>query len=221
MEKEFVKNLDSIFILGRGNSLLRCPVKKPEKAEYWGCNSVYKAREIDRLFIMRNLYVTQFNKDKEILKNINEKDFPVYTLGEYREIKNNIRYPMEEMIKEYGIAHFLTSISYMLALAISQKPKNLFLLGIDMEFGVKIEYLRDEKGCIEYWLGVAVGRGININLAQESTLMRRKKRNNFYGLIVKKGENKESPSTVLEPQYLWGKPKSALKYKIVKMGINI
>ena len=128
---------------------------------------------------------------------------------------------MEEIIKEYGIAHFLTSVSYMLALAISQKPKNLFLLGIDMEFGVKIEYLRDEKGCIEYWLGVAVGRGININLAQESTLMRRKKRNNFYGLIVKKGENKESPSTVLEPQYLWGKPKSALKYKIVKMGINI
>ncbi|GAI83579.1 unnamed protein product, partial [marine sediment metagenome] len=49
---ELVKGLDNIFILGRGQSLGFCPVKKPDKSEYWGCNNIYKARGVDRLFIM-------------------------------------------------------------------------------------------------------------------------------------------------------------------------
>ena len=214
-----VKDLDSIFILGRGQSLGYCPTKKPDKSEFWGCNNIYKAREVDRLFIMHDIYITQFNRKAEIIKEANEKGFPVYTLGKYEELKNNIQYPMPEVIKEFGIAYFLTNISYMLALAIMQKPKKIFLLGVDMDFGTSNEYMQNEKSNIEYWLGQAVGRGIEFSIAKGSTLLKRKGRNNYYGMKVT--TEKDTNVIHLEPEYSYGKPKSALKYKIVKVRHNL
>ena len=220
-EMEFVKDLDSIYILGRGQSLGYAPVKKPDKSEFWGCNNTYRAREVDRLFIMRDVYITQFNRQTEIIKEANEKGFPVYTLGKYDDLKNNIQYPMQEVIKEFGIAYFLTNISYMLALAIMQKPKNIYLYGVDMDFGTAKEYMQNEKGNIEYWLGQATGRGIQFHLSQSSTLMKRKGRNNYYGMIV----TTEAGTNLihLQPDYAWPdkNPKSALKYRIVKVAHNL
>lgn len=216
---ELVKELDNIFILGRGQSLGYCPVKKPDKSEYWGCNNIYKAREVDRLFIMHDVYVTQYNRETKIIEEANKKGFPLYTLGKYEELKNNILYPIQEVIKEFGIAYFLTNISYMLALAIMQRPKNLFLFGVDMDFGTAREYMQNEKGCVEFWLGVAIGRKIRFHLSHGSTLMRRKGRGNYYGMVAKIDER--SHTLKLDPVYKWGKVKSALKYKIVKIAHNL
>lgn len=216
---ELVKGLDNIFILGRGQSLGYCPVKKPDKSEFWGCNNVYKAREVDRLFIMHDVYVTQYNRGTKIIEEANQKGFPVYTLGKYEELKNNIPYPIQEVIKEFKIAYFLTNISYMLALAIMQRPKNLLLFGVDMDFGTAKEYMQNEKGCVEFWLGQATGKKIRFHLSQGSGLMRRKGRGNYYGMIVKKGP---SNTLCIEPeQNSKGEAKNALKYKIVKVAHNL
>lgn len=215
---ELVKDLDHIFILGRGQSLGLCPVKIPDKAEYWGCNNIYKAREVDRLFIMRDVYITQYNREAKIIEEANEKGFPVYTLGKYADLKNNIQYPIQEVIKEFDEAYFLTNISYMLALAIMQRPKNLHLFGVDMSFGTTKEYMQNEKANIEYWLGIATGRKIVFCLSKGSALMQRRNRNNYYGMIVK--TDKVNNTIHLEPEYK-GTPKSALKYKIVKCSHNL
>lgn len=214
-----VKDLDNIFILGRGQSLGFCPTKKPEKSEFWGCNNIYKAREVDRLFVMHDVYVTQYNRGTKIIEEANGKGFPVYTLGKYEELKNNIPYPIEEVIKEFETAYFLTNISYMLALAIMQRPKNLFLFGVDMDFGTSKEYMQNEKGNLEFWLGMATGRKIKFHLGKGSTLMRRKGKNNYYGMTVKKHEKYHTIQ--LDPIYKWGKTKSALKYKIIKVAHNL
>jgi len=216
---EFVKELDNIFILGRGQSLGFCPVKKPEKSEFWGCNNIYKAREVDRLFVMHDVYVTQYNRGTKIIEEANGKGFPVYTLGKYEELKNNIPYPIEEVIKEFETAYFLTNISYMLALAIMQRPKNLFLFGVDMDFGTSKEYMQNEKGNIEFWLGMATGRKIRFHLSKGSTLMRRKGTGNYYGMVAK--IDGRSHTLQLDPKYKWGKTKSALKYKIIKIAHNL
>ncbi len=217
---ELVKDLDNIFILGRGQSLGYSPQKKPDKSEYWGCNNVYKAREVDRLFIIHDVYVTQYNRQTKIIEEANKKGFPVYTLGKYDDLKNNIQYPMQEVIKEFDEAYFLTNPSYMLALAIMQRPKNLYLFGVDMDFGTAKEYMQNEKSNVEHWLGVATGRKIKFHLSRGSTLMRRKGRENYYGLLVKRDEH-HTKTLRFEPDYRKGKDKSALKYKIVKVEHNL
>lgn len=210
---ELVKGLDGIFILGRGQSLGKCPVKRPDDSEYWGCNNIYKARGIDRLFIMHDVYMVQDIRDKNLIKDINGEGFPVYTLGLYPELKNNVRYPVEGVIKEFKTSFILNTAAYMIALAIMQEPKKILLAGIDMELGTSNEYLRNEKGCLEFWLGMALGRGIKFILAEGSTLLRRKGLSNYYGLI----EKSDGLTTRLEPRYSWGRSdgKSALHYKII------
>ena len=217
---EFVKDLENIFILGRGQSLGLCPVKTPDKSEFWGCNNTYKAREVDRLFIMHDVYVTQYNRKAKIIDEANEKGFPVYTLGKYDELENNIQYPIQEVIKEFDTAYFLTNISYMLALAIIQKPKNILLFGVDMDFGTANEYMQNEKSNLEHWLGVATGRKIQFHLSKGCTLMKRKGRGNYYGMIANRDES-HSKTLRLEPNYTKGNDKSALKYKIVKVAHNL
>ena len=211
-----MKQLDYITILGNGQTLTRCPEKKIENGEYWGCNNTYKKVkvELDKLFIMHDLYSTQYNKEKNLIKEINEKSFPVYTLGKYAELKNGVQYPMKKIIKEFKVAYFLNNISYMLALAILQKPKCIGMFGVDMSFGTNVEYMQNEKACIEFWLGLATGRGIEIHIPQQSTVMKRQKYSAFYGMTVKK----EGNGLLLTPEYMWGREKCAKKYQIVKKG---
>lgn len=210
---KLVENLDNIFILGRGQSLGKCPVKKPENSEFWGCNNVYKVRELDRLFIIRDVYMTKDIRKTEILKDVNEKGFPVYTLGAYPEIKNNVRYPVEEVIKEFKTSYILNTAAYMIALAIMQKPKRIALIGVDMAYATNNEYLRNKKACVEFWLGMALGRNIKFILTPESTLLKRQGLSNYYGLI----ETVKEFNTRLDPKYSWGRPdgKSAIRYKII------
>lgn len=218
-KKKFVKDLAGIFILGRGQSLGYTPKKQPPNMEFWGCNNVYKVRDVDRLFIMHDIYMTQFNRATKIIEEANEKGFPVYTLGKYEELKNNIQYPMPEIIEYFKRAYFITTASYMLALAIMQRPKNLFLFGVDMDFGTATEYMQNEKSNLEYWLGQATGRKIQWKLGPGCTLMKRKGRENYYGFK----ETKDKPYNMLrlEPVLEWNKPKSALRYKIVKASHNL
>lgn len=213
--KDFVKDLDNIYILGRGQSLGYAPTTKVDKSEVWGCNNVYKARELDRLFIMHDVYMVQFLREKNLIKEINEKSFPVYTLGKYDVLKNNVQYPIEEVLKEpdFDTAYLINNASYMLALAIIQKPKNIFLFGVDMSYGTNNEYMYNEKACVEFWLGMAKGRDINFAISEGSTLMKRKGRSNYYGMK----ESSDGLAFRLEPDYIWGNKtgKSAMKYKII------
>jgi len=121
---------------------------------------------------------------------------------------------MEKVIEEFGVAFFTNNISYMIPLAIMQGPKNIFLFGVDMYFGTKGEYMRNEKGCIEFWLGVATGRKIQIHLPAESTLLKRKGRSNFYGMKVEVDKNNHM--VTLTPEYTMGRSKCAREYRLVR-----
>ena len=213
MEKEFIKELENIFILGRGQTLGKCPEKQPEKSEFWGCNNIYRARQLDRLFIKTDPYILQNRSEKNLINEINEHDFPVYTLGLYPEFKNNIRYPIEEVVKEFKTSFILNTAAYMIALAIMQKPKKILLAGIDMAFGTNNEYMRNEKGCLEFWLGMAKGRGIQFIIAEGSTLLKRRAVSNYYGYT----ETSDGFCTRIEPKFTWGRPdgKCAMHYKMM------
>ena len=218
--KDLVKGLENIFILGRGQSLGYAPTTKIENSEVWGCNNVYRARELDRLFIMHDIYMVQYLREKSLIEEINGKDFPVYTLGKYDVLKNNVRYPTEEILKEFEISYLINNASYMLALAILQKPKKIILFGVDMAYGTQNEYMYNEKACIEFWLGMAKGRDIDFIVSEQSTLMKRRGYGSFYGM-------KETVNAAfairLDPEYTWGSKtsKSAMRYKIIKAKHNL
>jgi len=75
------------------------------------------------------------------------------------------RYPLRAVIRDCRSSYFLNSISYMLAYAIHLKYSKIFLYGIDQ--GPTWE-LQQAKPHISYWLGFALGRGIEVIMGRGS-----------------------------------------------------
>ena len=98
------------------------------------------------------------------------KDHPcVVTSIPIEAIKNHYVLPYEELRGKYGDYFWTSSIAWMLAMAIEQKPKAIGLWGIDMAAGE--EYHAQRPGC-QHFIGIAQSLGIDVILPPESDLMR-------------------------------------------------
>jgi len=82
-------------------------------------------------------------------------------------------------MEEFHVGFFLNIIAYMLATAILQRPKSIDLYGVDMRPDAGGETYTNEKGSVEFWCGVATGRGIPIKNTKESYVMKTKQEGDF------------------------------------------
>ena len=188
---EFVKNLDKIIILAQGPSWYQCPDLVPgrEGVEIWGSNVIYRDHAVDRVFFAHNVRSHFFDDDMDLFENLNKIGIPVYTAGIYKLLTNNIQIPITEILKEFNVGFFLNVIAWMQATAILQNPKMIEMYGVDMRPDADTEYLVNQKGCNEFWCGVARGRGIKIKNTKESYVMKTKQEGSFPGYRPKVPQN--------------------------------
>ncbi len=178
---EFVKGLDKIIILAQGPSWYQCPDLVPgrEEVETWGSNVIYRDHAVDRLFFAHDPRCAFFDDDMDLFENINKIGMPVYTIGVYKPLVNNVQIPVLEILEEFKVGFFLNVIAWMMATAILQDPKTIDMYGVDMRPDADCEYLINEKGTMEFWCGVAMGRGIPIKNTKESYVMKTKQEGSF------------------------------------------
>ncbi len=180
--------LNEIAILAMGPTWSQCP-ETLENGEIWATNTMYMNHHVDRIFLMHDVKHDILVQDKDIVENINKLGVPFYTAGEYASFKTNIAYPVEEIIDYFGVAYFLNVIAWMMAYAIYCKPKRINLYGVDMRGDAGGEYNIGERGCIEFWIGRALGDKIEVGIPEESFLLKRTMRGNFYGYRFRKNPN--------------------------------
>lgn len=177
-----LKELDEVIILSMGPSWFMCPQEAPENSEIWSINTMYRSdKKIDKLFIMHDIRRDILFQDKMFVDAVNDTKLPVYTAGKYPSLNNNIEYPVEDVLKEFKTGFFLNAVCWMLPYAIMHKPKKIRLFGCDMRPDTGLEHHTNEKGCVEFWCGVAIGRGIDIVVPEESYICKRVLTGNFYG----------------------------------------
>ena len=157
----------------------------PPDMKLWGVNdSVWRDENIDVCFFMdRELFLTHdFSTDEareafqktvglppDMVENINnvvtkvcnEKKIPVYCTKEFTDIPTSIAYPIEKIKEFFGTDYFGNSIDYMIALAIYQGHDVIHTFGLNMSEGSKYIY---EKPSTTFWLGVALGYGVELHL---------------------------------------------------------
>lgn len=95
-------------------------------------------------------------------------DGPVFMTSPVPSVKNCVLFPYQRLLEEHGPYHFTSSVAWMLAYAIEQRPKAIGMWGIDM--AATEEYARQRPGC-QHFLGIARQRGIEIVLPPESDLL--------------------------------------------------
>ena len=92
----------------------------------------------------------------------------IYMQEKRPEFPGAIEYPKDAMVKEFGPYFWTSSLAYMIALAITQKPEVIGLWGVDMS--AHDEWAHQRPGCF-YFMQEATRRGIKICVPPESDLI--------------------------------------------------
>ena len=100
---------------------------------------------------------------------ITESPIPVYMMESHDEFPNAVRYPVERVIKDAGIDYFTSTVAFEVGLAMEEGFKEIALYGIDLIVGTEYSV---QKACLEFWLGMAHARGINVKIPGESALLK-------------------------------------------------
>lgn len=115
-------------------------------------------------------------------ESLKRSQIPIYFREKHPDIPKGARYPIEDvradLCPEDGGADadfFTSSLAFMMALAIVQKPEEIALYGCDLLTGGEYEY---QRPAMEYLVGLARGRGIKVFIPKRSALC---KANFVYG----------------------------------------
>jgi hypothetical protein len=135
---------------------------KDKTWELWGLNEMTYPGRIDVYWEMHPMSV-QSDKDLDWLRKCRT---PVYVLDKadaaLHGVQNPIEYPYDEIVKQsWAIKYFTCSMAYQIAFAIHKGYKAIALYGLRMDMGSPRERTI-ESACIQYWLGIAVGKGIEV-----------------------------------------------------------
>jgi len=188
---EIKKNTKHIFIAGTGSGWDLLP-KNTEHTVYCLNDYVYTEKyhvNPDKLFIMDILdekpqVVAGVTNLGEVIERINKMKVPLIAPFRYEEIPLSEAFPIHEVAKHFGNPYFSNTIAYMIAYALLEFEKQAEgsnLVGYELStFGVNqassSEYFYEKAG-VEYWLGIALGKGVKISInGAKSELLTNKSR---------------------------------------------
>ncbi len=160
-----------ICILGSHPASMQLAPFKDINWEIWACSPQnYMAPRVDAWFELHSLdrkwvpgnepYVAALQQHSRVYVAVPDKRLP-----------NAVIYPKDHILSKYPSKHhtfFTSSVAWMLALAIEQRPTEIGMWGVDMAAGDEYEYQR--PGC-HYFMGVAETLGIKITVPLESDLL--------------------------------------------------
>lgn len=189
MTKKLVKMVmerkKKVAIIGYTSSKDLAPYDDPE-FEIWGINDIYRyIPRFDRFFqLHRPESCDQEHKKHPERDNwemnraaISNMKCPVYLQEADPEIPQTIKFPLKEIIEMFApyfiepehAKYFTNSISYLTAFAIYEGFEEIHIYGVDM--AMASEFSQQRPSC-EFWLGVAVGKGIIIHVPNQADLLK-------------------------------------------------
>lgn len=146
-----------------------------ESWKIWGVSNVYQ--HIPKWDCWFELHDLETRKNEQEYPGhydwLKKQTTPVYMQQTHEEIPASVEYPKQEIIGEFG-GYFTNSVSYMIALAIHRGAEQIGIFGVDMavqDAGGHSEYAHQRPSC-EYFVGIAVGRGIKVDIPPESDLLK-------------------------------------------------
>ena len=103
------------------------------------------------------------------LLKLHELNVPVYMHEKNPLIKQSTEFPFLECLNSFPYQYFTCTMAWQMALAILMGFKRIELHG--MEVGDYWER-RYQKPCLTFWMGLAIGKGIDVRTSLDSQLLR-------------------------------------------------
>ena len=181
MAFEIKKDPKRVYIMGTGSGWELAP--RESSAVIYCLNDFIRFEKygvkMDKLFIMDVLdekpQVVSGQDDLGwVIKRINDLHIPLISPYIYKEIPLSEEFPLEECKKKFGEPYFSNTIGYMIAYALLKNVEEIDIFGVNQASSG--EYTMEKAG-VEYWLGIAVGRGVKVTVhGDKSELLTNKNR---------------------------------------------
>ena len=165
--------------------------------ETWGMATDPWAPHYDLIFEVHDTY--EWSPFELSVRRLNEMGKPVCLQKHDPNVIRGFEYPLEDVAR-IGRDYFGSSLAYMLGLAIFQERPKIALMGFEMQGQDGYAHQRHNA---EYWIGVAEGRGIEVETQEGTKLLRlwdsgfdepgEMNARNLYGVGGRYGYLKEKP----------------------------
>lgn len=146
--------------------------------ETWGINAVADVLTCDRVFHMDDVRVQEIRAaakpDSNIAKMLGwlkTHPGPVYTSRAHPGYPSLVDYPLEDVLNALPpFGYFNSTAAYAVAFAIFLGVEKISLFGFDFTYQ-NAHHAEKGRACVEFWLGVAVTKGITVSMGNASSLM--------------------------------------------------
>jgi hypothetical protein len=148
-------------------------------SEVWAVNYMASVIRCDKMIALDPLdhpdIDNQFPAGQ--MKWLRETQFPIISCKKVDGL-NIEEYPLKEVTEVFGgFKYFNNTVAYAVALAIYKGAEEIAMFGCDYYYvdpdrpDWTAKALETGRACVEFWLGVAVARGIRVVIAASSSLM--------------------------------------------------
>ena len=144
--------------------------------EIWAINSMGGVIQHDLLFHMDDCKIQEARAKRKPEGNIAGmqswlREHPNFVTSiQYPDYPGAIAFPLEDVINRFGCAYFNNTVAYSVAYALYTGFKKIWLFGCDFHYSHAAK-AESGRGCVEHWLGIAFAHGVQIIIANKSSLM--------------------------------------------------
>lgn len=136
-------------------------------AEVWGVNTAFqKHRNLSRVYFFDGL--EYMPDDFSDCLNALPLDTRIISTVHHDGIPRSEPYPLDAVSEHFGCRYWTCSLSYLVAQAIYEGFAEIHCLNM-YHSKDSLEYVQ-HKPCMEYWIGMAIGRGIKVTIPASSML---------------------------------------------------
>lgn len=145
--------------------------------ETWCINALGDVFACDRIFHMDDVRIQAIRAEAKPQSNIarmldwlRTTKTPVITSRGHPDFPALVEFPLAEVVNEFPLAYFNSTAAYAIAYALHRGATKISCWGMDFTYPDAHDA---EKGraCVEFWLGIAAERGVEIALPRTTSLM--------------------------------------------------
>tara|TARA_R100000773_G_C4205975_1_gene106876 strand:+ start:248 stop:964 length:717 start_codon:yes stop_codon:yes gene_type:complete len=169
----------SVAIVALGNSFneyILAKIRSEKFDEVWAINSMSGVIYHDKCFMMdppsRFLDTPNAGKQTNIMADrLKSKiNVPIFSCCLDERCPDVVEFPLHEVIHKTGYAYLNNTVAYAFAYAIAQGVSDMHIYGVDFTHK-DVAFAEAGRACCEFWLAIAVSKGIKIHIAHSSSLL--------------------------------------------------